>query len=289
MSSLSSSRPPLLLIHGICSNSKVFRLPVSKNWWKELSKNFQLLAFDLPSGRPGTDISGWDHDTHIFEHLPAIWERACAITEQKPMVLGYSLGGILALIAQAYGLIDSPRIALVASPFRFSKIHLYPELMTSFQKMARLLGLKRVPIKFLARLLIWFWTLSTRDAGRKSDLQHFKGYTLQTGVDIPVEELLQTSLWMKHGEIVNRCGERGYLEKLREVKAPVCFVAGEVDSIATVAGVRAGFDAVGAKEKKFHIVSEAHHVGFLHGPEMIPTLNVIRDWFMKNEETGSVQ
>lgn len=91
---LKNDRPALLLLHGNSSSSKVFRHMLSS---PTLTQSYRIITFDLPGHGASSNAAHAEHDytkrgfaelaVHILEHLSI----------ESVVVLGWSLGGHIAL------------------------------------------------------------------------------------------------------------------------------------------------------------------------------------------------
>lgn len=300
-----ADRLPLLLLHGISSREEVFWRPRRQCLGGFLAPVFRVLTGRLRRGRGETgvwservggttgggaaggtaardaavDLAGrglrpdparcppgeWDFDTYLTEDLPIIWAEACAVAGRPPIVLGYSLGGMLALLAQARGLIDAPALVLVATPLLFPAIPFYPPLMRRVYAIARRLGWPRIPTRFLGRLLIWVFA-----GGRPSrvgpELRLFHAQIQAAGVDVPPALLGQAAAWVETGRWVDRTGRHDYFDELAGVTVPALFIAGGRDRIAPPAVVQRGYEAVASSHRACVVIPDGTHLTLANGP-----------------------
>lgn len=270
--------PDLLLLHGICSSGAVFGPSVGPGLKKLLEPDFRVMVAELTVGRPSIGEQPRDFDSHLHLDLPEIWESACTHFGEKPFVLGYSMGGMLALAGQGLGLIDCPKMMIVAAPFRFNKISFYPPLMKVVLKVASKLGLKRIPIRIFSRLIFWFFAL--QDSGITKSLRVFHILARRAGVDISAETLAQAVLWVQNGKFCDASGEKSYLPFLKTVNVPVLFLAGDRDRVAPPDSVKTGFESIGSPIKKIAIVPKAGHLDFVAGSALHTTANYAKNWFL---------
>ncbi|NLI76295.1 MAG: alpha/beta hydrolase [Candidatus Riflebacteria bacterium] len=262
-------RPPLLLLHGISSRETVFWHPARQCLGRFLEPSCRLLTGRLRWGRPAAGGRGgsgnWDFDAHLAEDLPAIWAEACAVAGRPPAVLGYSMGGMLALLAQARGLIAAPALVLLAVPVAFPAIAFYPPLMRRVYDLARRWGWPRIPTRLLGRLVIWLFA-----GGRPSrigpGLRLFHAQIRGAGVDVPPATLGQATAWVETGRFCDRTGRRDLLSELGGVAVPALFLAGSADRIAPPEVMRRGFETVSSAVRRFEVIAGGDHLNLVNGP-----------------------
>lgn len=219
----------------------------------------------------------WDFDPYLTEDLPIIWAEACAVAGRPPIVLGYSLGGMLALLAQARGLIAAPALVLVATPLLFPAIPFYPPLMRRVYAVARRLGWPRIPTRFLGRLLIWVFA-----GGRPSqigpELRLFHAQIRAAGVDVPPALLGQAAAWVGTGRWSDRTGRHDYFDELAGVTVPTLFIAGGRDRIAPPAVVQRGYAAVASSHRACVVIPDGTHLTLANGPLASDVAAAVTRW-----------
>ncbi len=262
-------RPPLLLLPGISSRETVFWHPARQCLGRFLEPSCRVLTGRWRWGRPASGQRGgagdWDFDTHLAEDLPIIWAEACAAAGRPPAVLGYSMGGMLALLAQARGLIAAPALVALAVPVAFPGIPFYPPVMRRVYDLARRWGWPRIPTRLLGRLVIWVFA-----GGRPSrigpGLRLFHAQIRGAGIDVPPATLGQATAWVETGRFCDRTGRRDLLPELGRVTAPTLFLAGSGDRIAPPEVMRRGFETVSAAVREFQVVAGGDHLNLVNGP-----------------------
>lgn len=272
---------PLLLLHGICSRETVFTRPARGSLGRLLSTDFRLLLGRLRSGRGGP----WDFDTHLEQDLAEIWAGACAEFGRPPAVLGYSMGGMLALVAQARGVFQAPALILVATPVVFPAIPFYPALMRTALTLARHLGWRRIPTRLVARILVWFFA-GGNPARIDPGLRLFHAFIRGAGVDVPTATLAEATAWVETGRFVDRTGRRDYLEELGRISSPCLFLAGADDRIAPPESVRKGFDAVSSKDRTFGVLPGANHLSLANGEPAAEVARRVQAWSAGRIQAG---
>lgn len=259
----------LLLLHGICSTGAVFGPVAGPGLKRLLEKDFRVMV---------GEVSGAEFDHHLNRELPVIWADACDRLGEAPGVVGYSLGGMLALTGQARGIIASPQVMIIAAPFAFGGIPFYPPLMRQVLRLAVSLGWSKIPIRVFARVLFWFFLLS--DRGITPGLRLFHVLARRAGADVSVRALAQATRWVDSGTFLDFSGTHEYLTDFERVSAPVFFLAGARDRIAPPETMHAGFERIASRRKGFHILPEASHLDFVGHPLVETTAGLVRKWFL---------
>lgn len=271
-------KPTLLLLHGICNNSGLFAAP--KGFGHYLGRYFDIFPFSYPIEAHRS--KPWDFDFHLEHDMPAIWKQVCNDAGEKPYVLGYSMGGMLAMAAQATGVIDAPAIITAASPFTFGNIPLYPPLMRTWVKISALTGYRTVPVRLLGRMLCSLLAAVT-PARQAFDLNLFRFLLKSACVNVPVETFLQALTWAKTKKFSDRTGMNDYLPKLSAVQNSVCFIYGSKDRIAPEQSVEAGYQMVRSKNKALIGIAEGTHMNMTCGENARKIAEITNAWCNKDE------
>lgn len=256
-------RPPLLLLHGICNNSNLFALP--EGLGHHLAKYFDIFPYNYPVSE--NHAKPWDFDFHLFHDMPRIWHQVCREAGCRPFVFGYSMGGMLAMVAQAHGIINAQAVVAAASPFKNGLIPLPPPLLRTWVRISALTGYRTVPIKILGRILCSVLTSLTPGTNKRriDDLNLFRYLIRTAAVNVPVETFLQTLMWMKKQKFTDRTGKLDYLSDLANITTPVCLIYGTNDVIAPEEAVTAGYDKVSSQRKMVVSISEGTHMNMTAG------------------------
>jgi len=271
---------PLLLLHGICNNSNLFSFSQS-SLGSYLSEYFDIFPVDYPVYENRN--RHWDFDFHLYHDLPVIWEQICQEAGAKPCVFGYSMGGMLAMVAQAQGVIDAPAVITAASPFNFGMMPLYPPLMRTWVRLASLTGYKMVPIKVLGRILCSLLTAAV-PGHRMGDLNLFRHLIKTAAINVPVETFLQALTWTKTRKLTDRTGKIDYLSTFPNIKTPVCLIYGSKDRVAPQRTVEAGYNAVSSRRKAIFSIPDGTHMNMTIGKNARLISEITRAWCCSDDE-----
>lgn len=272
-------KPPLLLLHGICNNANLFAVPDGLGNY--LSGYFDLYPVSYPL--PVHHDRSWDFDFHLQHDMPLIWKQVSEQAGQKPFVFGYSMGGMLAMAAQATGVIDAPAIVTAGSPFSFGMIPLYPPLMRTWVRISALTGYRTVPIKLLGRILCSFMAAAV-PARAAGDLNLFR-YLIRTAcVNVPVETFLQALTWAKTRRFTDNTGKIEYVQRFPEINTPVCLIYGSNDRIAPERAVETGYHAVSSRCKALVGIQNGTHMNMTTGLNARKISEIAHAWCNKDED-----
>lgn len=272
------------MLHGICNNSELFS--VSDGLGKYLYEHFSIYPVSYPIEMHRNQP--WDFDFHLENDMPVIWERICRETGEKPYVFGYSMGGMLAMAAQATGVIDAPALVTAGSPFSFGMIPLYPPLMRTWVRIAAFTGYRTVPIKLLGRILCSLMTASVPSSSA-FDLNLFRHLIKTACVNVPVETFLQALTWAKTRRFSDRTGKIDYLQKFPAITAPVCLIYGSCDRIAPAHTVEAGYHKVNAKNRALVKIPDGTHLNMTVGKNARLIAAVTGAWCKKGGDGFDVE
>ncbi len=192
-------------------------------------------------------------------------------------MLGYSMGGMLAMAAQATGVIDAAAIITVGSPFSFYEIPTYPPLMRIFVKFNRLTGYRTVPTRLLGRMLCAIFT-ATRPQEMQSDLNLFRYHVKNSTINVPVETFIQVLMWISKRSLTDRTGKIDYVEQFKNIKAPVCMIYGTQDRIAPKKLVESGYQAMATNKKLLVSVSDGTHLNMTSGRQAQKIAKIAAAW-----------
>lgn len=263
-------KPPLLLLPGVLTNSKMFHCPPGNGLGDHLSEFFELHHVDFPLQDNLNEK--WCFDFHLKHELGKVWADVCNKTGKKPQVLGYSMGGMMALTAQALGIIDAPTIFIVASPFKFFEMPLYPTITRFYVRT----GIPITPSKLFGRLLTVFFSLMSPPQSQKH-INLLRTYVKESVISVPLATIEQTSMWLQSRKFLSRDGHTHYLEYLPQVTTDCCFIAGKEDRIAPKEAVKAGYDAISSNIKKF-VMSGGTHISLASGNHSKKVVEIINDF-----------
>ena len=273
-------KPPLLLLHGICNNANLFAVE-GHGLGPYLSRFFELYPVSYPLEHHRDQP--WDFDFHMYEDLPLIWKQVCDEAGEKPYVFGYSQGGMLAMAAQAHGVIDAPAIVTAGSPFSFPRIPIYPPLMKAWVAIASLTGYRTVPVKLGGRLLCVLFAAAAPPE-RVPDINLFR-YLLKTAtVNVPVETFVQALHWMRTRNFTDRSGTVNYTERFVNIHTPVCLIYGSADRIAPQSAVDAGYSAVSSPRKAIVGIPGGTHLSMTAGSQAAAISEIAHAWCCKDCE-----
>jgi pimeloyl-ACP methyl ester carboxylesterase len=281
-------------LHGICSTGRVFRGVGGRGLFQLLSRDFRPFVGELTVGRPGVGLArettlasgpggascppGFDFDRHLSHDLPRIWREFQQFAPEGGLVLGYSMGGMLAAAAQACGIFKARRLMLLGSPFTFPGVPFFPALMRFVLRCSGPLGLRRIPIRLAARLLYWYFSYVRREPKNPNlDIFHSLGRT--AAADVSRATLAQAVRWVESGRWLNADGTHEYLDDLHKITVPTLLVAGEKDRIAPEVAVLAGYHAISSPHKHFVTIPQARHIDLVAGPCLPQVWKLARSWF----------
>ncbi len=272
-------KPPLLLLHGICNNANLFTVP-DYGLGRYLAEHFDIFPVSYPIEAHRSQ--NWDFDFHLHNDMPVIWKNICREVGGKPFVFGYSMGGMLAVTAQAHGIIDAPAIVTAGSPFSFEMVPLYPPLMRTWVRFSRLIGYHTVPIKVLGRMLCSIFT-AVSPSKKMLDLNLFRYLIKNATVNVPVETFFQSLTWSKTRNFTDRTGKINYLSRLPDVKVPTCMIYGSDDRVAPERAVEKGYLALGARKKALFRIENGTHMNMTAGPKAKLVSEIARAWCCEND------
>jgi pimeloyl-ACP methyl ester carboxylesterase len=266
------------MLHGICNNKNLFAIPDGLG--QHLSQHFDIYPYDFPTFK--NREKPWDFDFHLEHDIPQIWQSVCNEAGSEPFVFGYSMGGMLAMAAQATGKINAPAIISAASPFNFGMIPLYPPLMRTAVKLSSLTGYKTIPVRVIGRMLASAFYLSSKK--RQDDLNLFRYLVKIASVNVPVETILQALMWTKKRKFTDRTGNKDYLELFDRIKTPVCMIYGTNDRIAPKPTIEVGFDRVGSGRKLMISISDGTHLNMTCGNKAEEISSIASAWCISKSD-----
>jgi pimeloyl-ACP methyl ester carboxylesterase len=294
------SRKPVLLLHGVVTNSRNLDLDEKHSLARWLSSHgYDAYALSVrgkgDSSRPALIGGGkswdWTFDTYSGVDVPA----ALAFIQQRTGArqidcVGHSLGGMMlyALLARGGTPAESVgTVAILGSPMGFRwgpRFNSVAELATSIGK-----RMPWVPISSPTLALIpiiesypgpiapIFYNPANVPAALWSSF-------LAVGVDDePGTLIAQAQLWLEKDRFVSADGKIDYESLLADVRTPALVIAGKIDQLGFVPLVRRGFDAL-AGPKRWVLLAEENGASADYGHmDMLLGENAPRDVFVHIE------
>ncbi len=233
----SASAPELVLLHGWAASAEIWRPGLPR-----LRELYNVTLIELPG-----------HGRSAFQALSAdqAIEALAELLPPRAIVLGWSLGGMLATRLAARYPEKVTALITVATNGRFVAQHDWPQAMASEQFEAFFQGLESAPDKTLRR----FQALQAKgDSGEKALLKQLRA----------VNNLCHDSLGLQQGldwlrELNNRA-------PLRDLACPALHLYGERDALVPPAAAEAVQElSTGAQVAT---LTGAAHLPFLSQPEV---------------------
>lgn len=261
-----ASGRPVLLCHGISANSRHMDLDRNHSlarwlagrgreaWTLSLRGTGESDGIDPGKGRP----PGFDFDTLWKEDLPAAVGKVREVTGADAVdYVGHSMGGMIlyAYLSQGGGGIH--RAVTLGSPTRFKwggrwAGTLIRNTRSTWQKE------DAIPVTFVARaffpLMGELGTLSDAFYNPENVTKEtFKRVAAMGLSDISGALALQMVGFMDSGEFRSADGQIDFRRDMAKISVPVLVVAGKLDRVATVPGVKDGYWALGG-DKEWSLV-----------------------------------
>ncbi|MDP3964454.1 MAG: alpha/beta fold hydrolase [bacterium] len=216
----SSGRPAVLLVHGFTGSPWDLR---------ELGEFLQSngvgsLGICLPGhGTRDTDLQ----HRRAEEWLMAVEDgyRRLAGTGSPVMVVGMSLGGILALTAQVQGRIHAKALVTISTPLFFPKEYLH---------------------RFIIPWIRWFKGYARKSWIEESDFQFY----LQRG------KYIRIPLHASHAMYRLSCQARNLVS---QVRCPILVIHSSRDQVASPASAKYLYERIGSSEKYLHWLDSPIH------------------------------
>ncbi len=278
---LGSVRPrysvPLLFIPPLMVKPFIFDLHPGRSLVAFLlQRGFAVYLIDF--GEPDSADAYVSLDDYVLEWIPAACGTVKADARCRELsLLGYCMGGLFALAHVAANNDTSVRnIVSIAAPVDANKMGL-------FAWMAKLAGGQ---VQFLVRRIgnvpgglsstVFRLLTPMKNFTRYGDLfmnmwdqEYVNGFDamnqwVKQFIDYPQTAFLQfVREFVQHNRLVNGSMKFGHkVADLDRVRASLLVFAGRTDQIAPPAAVRAVLDAVGSRDKTFHLVAGGHMGAF---------------------------
>jgi len=116
--------PAVLVIPSLINRYRILDLSENHSLLRSLNE-YGVRPFVIDWQAPGTEETVFDLSAYATERLVPALDQVTALTGQKPSLLGYCMGGLLALSLAALRPDDVSRLALLATPWDF---HTGPEV-----------------------------------------------------------------------------------------------------------------------------------------------------------------
>lgn len=202
-------RATLVLAHAMFARKSSFGRADRPGLSSALAEQgFRTIAFDFRGHGDSASRLEWGYDDLVRVDLPAVVESARARSGVPVVVVGHSLGGHVALAAQATGRIDADAIVTIATNVWL------PDLERSRIRREAKAVIARVMVAFAER----FGSIPARRLRIGSD-------------DASGRFAHELSRVVTDGVWGSADGEEDYLDALRNVKVPIAAVLGDRDYI----------------------------------------------------------
>ncbi|MEQ1504578.1 MAG: alpha/beta fold hydrolase [Myxococcota bacterium] len=278
--SANPGKPPVVLVHGVSSNSRFWDLAPGRSLAGYLwARGFDVWNVDLRGhgvaerSEDGSRLAASPTIDDYGRHdVPAVFAAVEAETGATPAYVGHSMGGMVLAVALATGGVDPPAAVVVGSPLDFRDPDLLVGLgLGGLQRVARI-----VPTPVGAKVL----AITRRSTLLELDALLFVPENLAREAEVSVLRTAVSPLWS--GEIGQLAACRGdgefrgvdggdpYRAQLAQVDVPMLFLAGREDRIVSPDRVWTYFEAVGsalpAVDKAFVVASVANgmHADYGH-------------------------
>jgi pimeloyl-ACP methyl ester carboxylesterase len=279
--------PPVLMVHGLCANHRNNDLVPDHSLARHLrSRGRDVWLLTLRSGHPMRTrrARARVRFDHMVEHdIPlAIREVLRQTSATQVDYVGYSMGGMLMYAVVAHGDVCEQirRVAIVGSP----PILRVPWPLRGFMLLGAAIPrslVPTVPARFFAISLAFvselvFTPLHRLLAGERAAIRRGLVPQAMASAIADLEGPLAADFcgWQarRDGHVTYR--NTPVLDLLPAATMPALFVAGVLDPLGRVEGVRAAFEAWGATEKELLVLGREHGArsDYSHG-DMILTMH----------------
>lgn len=240
------SGPPLLLLHGWAMSSAVFGEAL-----QNLSNEFCVLVPDLPGH--GQSTAGKDYSLDSLVKELAVWIEGLDLTDVR--LLGWSLGGQIALRLAGLTKQRLSRLLLVATTPRFVADHQWPHGLAEGQVRIMARGLQRRFDKTLDD----FFSLQFGEQEISPVRRQWLNEHLSPTVAPPQQEAALGGL-----EILRTSDLR---EELVAIEVPTLVLHGTEDEIVPLSAGR--YLAETLPQARFQFLEGTGHAPFLSCPEQV--------------------
>ena len=258
-------RSPVVLIHGIFVNSRLFNLDEDQSLARYLaSEGFDVWNLSLRgTGRSLNPLRGgpksWTLDDMVDRDLSAVVRYVRKeSSSSKILWLGYEMGGLLLYgHLEKKGASDSAALVTIGAPVTFN--HPLQEPLKGLLRLEGSPALKRVFLSlntpFFARLLIPFVPKIERLFYNPENIEEEVKATLLEDALAEVNPgvLDHLLLMIKRGEFVSARGDFSYRRNLAKIQLPILFIGGEGDVLAPPEAIRVAHRAVSSKDRTLRI------------------------------------
>lgn len=173
----SPSARPVLVIPSLINRSYILDLTEDRSLMRHLADQ-GMRPFLMDWGWPGETEQGFGLDDYIGGHLQAALEFICAQYPTRPAIIGYCMGGNLALALAQHNQSELSALALLATPWDFhcdgaANAQILEMLAPVLEPLIS--GLKMLPVDVLQAL---FASLDPAQTGAK--FRHFANSAMDT-------------------------------------------------------------------------------------------------------------
>ncbi|MBI2985985.1 MAG: alpha/beta fold hydrolase [Deltaproteobacteria bacterium] len=258
-------RSPVVLIHGIFVNSRLFNLDEDQSLARYLaSEGFDVWNLSLRgTGRSLNPLRGgpksWTLDDMVDRDLSAVVRYVRKeSSSSKILWLGYEMGGLLLYgHLEKRGASDSAALVTIGAPVTFN--HPLQEPLKGLLRLEGSPALKRVLLSlntpFFARLLLPFVPKIERLFYNPENIEEeVKAALLEDALaEVNPGVLDHLLLMIKRGEFVSARGDFSYRRNLAKIQLPILFIGGEGDVLAPPETIRVAHRAVSSKDRTLRI------------------------------------
>lgn len=265
--------PPVLVVHGLSSNSRCWDLSPERSlavalnaagydaWLLDLRGHGY--ARDAAKAQPGHAPPRWTVDDYGRYDLDAAIRAIQAATGyQKVGYVGHSMGGMVAAVYQAWHGDDAlAALVIVGSPLDFR--HPEPVLKLGERSFPMATASNRVPSPAGAKGLAVFGAKAPWHAddvlASADNLSRLARREMYHNVVSPMyrEELRQLTEMVQTGRFRSADGRIDYADALAGLRAPALVIAGRGDLIAPADRVWAWYAAAGSTDKAWVVAGLA--------------------------------